>query len=322
MRSDESLKLLSVENPVSEDDLPAVDDAEVQALLGRIVLDEAADRSLFAPPPRRTRRLAPRLVLAGAVVAAAVLGVFGVLPGDKPETASAVERAAATIGAADDGILHVVTRATVTGPGGQVLSHERTEAWQLTSPPYDMRQVTYSDGQASRELAVANGRDQVYEPRTHTISTLPPGLLLPAGPARPPLPNSRRLLADPAEAQPERLRAEILRLLHSGEARDEGRVEIDGRQAIKIAAPSMRMELLVDAQTYEPIEWSVPVTGIGSSPDEGLLTTRFETYERLPANDANLTLLDLRAQHPGATVDHRITIDRDPPGKGPVGETR
>jgi hypothetical protein len=314
MRSDESLALLSRENPVSDDQLPAVDDAEVRALLERILLDDTADRPLLPPRPPRTRRLVPRLALGAAALTATVLGVFGALAGDKPETASAVERAAATIGAADDGILHVVTRATVTGPWGDVLSQERTEAWQLTSPPYDMRQVTYSDGEASREFAVADGRDQIYEPRTHTISTLPSGVLLPAGSARPPLPNSRRLLADPAEAQPERLRAEILRLLQSGEARDEGRVEIDGRQAIKIAAPSMRMELLVDAQTYEPIEWSVPVTGIGTSPDEGLLTTRFETYERLPANDANLTLLDLRAQHPGATVDQRITIDRDPPG--------
>jgi hypothetical protein len=315
MRSDQSLALLSRENPVSEDELPGSEDAPGRALLERVMLDDVPDPRILPPPARGARRVLPRLAIAGAVAAAAGLGAFGglpgdgVLPGDDPQPASAVERAAATIGAADDGILHIITRATVTGPDGRVLRSERTEAWQLTTPPYDMRQVTYSGGEAARELAVADGRDEIYDPRTDTISMLPPGLELPPGPARPPLPDARRLPADPADAGPARLRAEILRLLRSGEAREDGRTNIDGHQAIRIAAPAMQMQLLVDAETYEPIEWSVPVTGIGTSPDHGVLTTRFETYERLPASEANLALLDLRAQHPEASLDHRIGID-------------
>ena len=326
MRSDDPITLLSLENPVSEDEVPSSADADTQLLLGRILRDDGPD-----PLPPTRRRLAPRLAMAGALAAAAALGLFaalpgdGVLPGDEPESASAVERAAATIGTANGDILHVVTLATVTGPDGNVLHRERTEAWQMTSPSFDMRQVMYSDGEATRELAVVDGRPEVYDPRTNTISSLPPELDLPAGAAGPPLPGSRRPIPGdgPTDQSPERLRAQILDLLRSGEAHETGRVTVDGREAIRIVAPAMDMTLLVDAQTYEPIEWSVPVTGIGTSPDHGILTTRFETYERLPSSEANLALLDLRAQHPQATVDHRITIDRDPPGKAPVpGDTR
>jgi hypothetical protein len=158
-----------------------------------------------------------------------------------------------------------------------------------------------------REIAFADGRPEVYDPRRNTISTLPPAVSLPergrdSKPRRP-------LPVDPFDTGAERLRNRMLDLLRSGEAREDGRVTVDGREAIRIVAPSQGMTLLVDARTYEPIEWSSPVEGIGTTPDRGLQTTRFETYERLPATESNLALLDLRAQHPGAKIDRRITIE-------------
>jgi hypothetical protein len=40
-----------------------------------------------------------------------------------------------------------------------------------------------------------------------------------------------------------------------------------------------------------------------------VVTSRFETYEALPATAANLALLSLRKQHPGATVIPAATVE-------------
>jgi hypothetical protein len=307
MRNDERLALLTAENPVSEAELAGPRDAQARALLDRLLLDDGRQRTPSAPPTRRRLRVA----VAAAAVVAVALGALSLLPGDEPERASAIERAAAALGHADGDILHVVTHSTLTGPGGEVLRRERTEAWQATSEPYDMRQVITSDAGTARELAVRDGHPEVYDGRSDTISALPPALALPAGPAQPPLPNTGAPIPDDhLDTAPERLRTEILDLLRSGEAREDGHITVDGHEAVRIVAPALDMRLLVDAETYQPIEWTVPVTGIGTHPDRGLLTTTFATYERLPASDANLALLDLRAQHPGATADQRISIER------------
>jgi RNA polymerase sigma-70 factor (ECF subfamily) len=55
--------------------------------------------------------------------------------------------------------------------------------------------------------------------------------------------------------------------------------------------------LIVDAGSYQPIEWRVSLDGQTA-------VARFPTYERLPATPANAALLDLAAQHPGARVDN------------------
>lgn len=52
---------------------------------------------------------------------------------------------------------------------------------------------------------------------------------------------------------------------------------------------------LVDASTYDPIEWTT--TG-----DGGGVTLRFPVYEELPVDSASMALLDPEAQHPDAQV--------------------
>jgi hypothetical protein len=111
-----------------------------------------------------------------------------------------------------------------------------------------------------------------------------------------------RAAQDSSEAErvvEEPFRQEILELLESGQARETGRLEVAGREAIRIESQDGRHVYLVDASTYAPIEWTT--TGNG-----GGVTLRFPVYEELPVNAGSLELLDLEAQYPGAR------IERDP----------
>jgi hypothetical protein len=101
---------------------------------------------------------------------------------------------------------------------------------------------------------------------------------------------------DPAaDERVEGPRGEILALLESGRARETGRLEVAGRDAIRIESRDGRQVYLVDATTYAPIEWTS--TGNG-----GGVTLRFPVYEELPVDTESMELLDLEAQHPGARV--------------------
>jgi hypothetical protein len=94
---------------------------------------------------------------------------------------------------------------------------------------------------------------------------------------------------------PDELRAEILALLHSGRVRETGHVRVDGRDGIRLESLDGKKAYVVDASTYDPIEWT-------TSGDGGSVTLRFPLYEELPVDTGSLKLLDLEAQHPDATV--------------------
>jgi hypothetical protein len=94
---------------------------------------------------------------------------------------------------------------------------------------------------------------------------------------------------------PEEFRSDILKLLESGEARIVGHESLDGRDAIRIASVDGKQAYLVDAGTYDPIEWST--TGNG-----GGVTLRFPVYEELPVSSESMDLLSLEVQHPSAQV--------------------
>jgi hypothetical protein len=94
----------------------------------------------------------------------------------------------------------------------------------------------------------------------------------------------------------EPFRQEILELLESGKARATGRLEVAGREAIRIESLDGTRVYLVDASTYAPIEWTS--TGNG-----GGVTLRFPVYEELPVNAESLRLFDLETQYPGARVE-------------------
>ena len=94
---------------------------------------------------------------------------------------------------------------------------------------------------------------------------------------------------------PAEFRSDILSLLHSGRVRITGHVTVDGRDAIRLESLDGKKVYVVDATTYDPIEWTT--TG-----DGGGVTLRFPVYEQLPADAQSLELLDLQHQHPDAQV--------------------
>jgi hypothetical protein len=227
----------------------------------------------------RSRRLARRTALAAAAAAAAALGVLSALPGNGP---SVVERAAAALVPANGTILHVVMRN----------DELEIESWHQSSPPYDERQIIVS-GDRRFEFALADGTPQVYDAETDTIYT---------GPApRSPVAKPRATKKSGQDAQTlarggDPYREKILSLLNSGKAHEDGRATIAGREVVRIASNDGALTLLVDADTYEPVEWRITR---GSS----TTTTRFSTYEQLEATEANAAALSLTAQHPDARVD-------------------
>jgi hypothetical protein len=75
-----------------------------------------------------------------------------------------------------------------------------------------------------------------------------------------------------------------------------GRETINGRDAIRLVSDDGSVTLLVDADSYEPIEWRV-------SQDGREAVTSFPVYEHLPATDANAALVSLTGRHPGAALD-------------------
>lgn len=279
MRTDETLALLRRENPVRETDLPGAERAEARDLKRRIVLYDGPER------PPRARGIVFRLAVAGVAATAVAFGALSALPG---RDASAVERAMAALEVADGTILHTVVLTTSTRPDGAT-SSGRTEAWRQTAPPYDERVVT-----RGRELAWAGGRPEAYLARTNTIYTLRPD-------SEPPPPRDAD---DGVEGLVQRMRV----LLESGSAREAGTVTVGGRDAVRIVAGNLT--LLVDARTYRPIEWSAVA-------DDGTIeTSRFRTYELLPATAANAALLSLKAQHPGAGVEPGISFEGGASGAG------
>jgi hypothetical protein len=289
MTSDATLALLTREDPVREDDLLGPESVAASALKQRILHDDATFDA--RGPNRRLPRSAFRPAVAGVVAAAVAFGVLSVLPGSGP---SAVARAAAVLHPVEGTILHTVVVTRSTNPDGSS-STGRTESWRQQSPPYDERSVT-----EGRETATADGRPEAYLPSEDTLHVLPPEAELP--PSRSSAGTGDRLLDN------------IRRYLASGDARTNGTVTVSSREAVRITfagsqspagsrGRATQATYLVDAQTYEPIEFR----DVGD--DGTVVTSRFVTYELLPATATNLALLSLRKQHPGANVVQDVTVE-------------
>jgi hypothetical protein len=247
----------------------------------RIVADAGVVRS-----GRRRGRLVFRFALAGAAVVAIALGVLSLLPGSGP---SAVTRARAALTGPREAILHAVALGSFSNQDGGTTTWT-IETWQHNSPPYDSRWVVLG-GIQRPESAMAGGVRAFYDARTDTIYTADE----PVG-----KPRAARGGLDPLAAT---FSVEELReLLRSADAREAGRVRLDGRDAIRIVATQPAVTLLVDAETYEPLEWHIA----GNGRD---VTMRVHAYEWLPATAENETLLSLNAQHPGAAVRAAPTDD-------------
>ena len=114
----------------------------------------------------------------------------------------------------------------------------------------------------------------------------------------------RKELAHPQGGQtsgelPEEFRSEILALLDSGKVQVVGHVTVDGRDGIKLSSPDGKNVYVVDASTYDPIEWTTTGTSGG-------VTLRFPVYEELPVDSTSDRLLRLQDQHPSAQVVRNV----------------
>jgi hypothetical protein len=292
-------------------------------------LENAVRRDLGA---RRRRRRMLRAAALSAVAVAAAFGVLSALPTGGP---SIVERAAAALELSDDTILHYQLSGEQRNPDGSVVIWRSETWQLRVAPftrrqievgPEGVRAETLTRGDmnelydvrtntiyvASRQELVAAQLPKIKivpkskiakitrDPRVDTV------LVLGKGGKRPTVVTTeqgakrlREQLAqggqEPAGVLPEEYRAEILALLQSGRARETGRVEVAGRDAIRIESPHGRQVYLIDAATYAPIEWTTAGNGGG-------VTLRFPVYEELPVDTESVELLDLEAQHPGARV--------------------
>ncbi|HEU5216839.1 MAG TPA: hypothetical protein VFU30_15015 [Gaiellaceae bacterium] len=280
---------------------------------------------------RRRRRLLRGAVLL-AVAAAAALGVLSALPTGGP---SVVARAAAALQSSDDSILHYRLNAEQENPDGTSVGWSSETWQLSVAPYTRRQIEVGSDGIRAEsesngdlnELYDAS-RDTIYVatsaelraarmPKIEIVSrdTLAkligndkPEAAYLVGKGGAPY----KIIA--TEQGAERLRqqlaherrkshgvlldefhAEILALLHSGRVRVTGHVDAGGRDAIRLESLDGKKTYLVDASTYDPIEWTT--TG-----DGGGVTLRFPVYEQLSVDAESTKLLDLQAQHPGARV--------------------
>jgi len=294
-----------------------------------VELENAVRHDLGA---QRRKRWMLRAAALSVAAAAAALGLLTALPTGGP---SVVERAAAALEPPDDTILHYQLNGEQRNPDGSVVTwrsetwqlrvapftrrqievgSEGIRAETLTrgdlNELYDARTNTIFVA-SRQELAAANSPTIKVVPesaiakiahgsRADTFFVLgkdghPTVVTTEQGAKRFRARLARGEHEPTADGQVGNpFRAEILALLESGRAR-ESRVEVGGRNAIRIESPDGKQVYLVDATTYDPIEWT-------SAGNGGGVTLRFPVYEELPVDAESTELLDLEAQHPAARV--------------------
>jgi hypothetical protein len=246
---------------------------------------------------RRHRKLlaARGAALLVAVAGAAIVGVtvFGAA-GPQTETANAaiLHRVATALAPPAGTILH--ERAVVTIQG---MAPATYELWQESDSPYAYRVIKFGHEASWNGSVLAS-----YDSSTNTIVEQPGG------------PSSNSAYAPDDQA------AQLRALVASGQARIDAYTTFDGVPAYKLtvtgaSSPFLNGTVFVAKSNYHPLQIQTTLsgedrkpggagdhsstTGAGSDVPE---TIDFQTYEYLPATSANLQLLDLQAQHPGAQV--------------------
>ena len=110
----------------------------------------------------------------------------------------------------------------------------------------------------------------------------------------------------PPNHAPVDVAATIRSLISSGQAQVDGSAVVDGVPAYVLSVSGQPSGSGVANATYDVAKSDyrpLLIQGtVGCEQGQCPETVQFQTYEYLPETPANLSLLDLRAQHPGATV--------------------
>jgi hypothetical protein len=292
-------------------------------------LEDAARRDLGS---RRRRRRTIRGAVVLAAVAAAALGLLSVFGTGGP---SVVSRATAALQSSDDTILHYRFDATQQNGDGTVATWSQETWQLLVPPYTRRQIAIDTDAPRAESLSRGglnelydSVNDTIYiatskqlraarMPKIEIVSQSELEKLTGSSEASVVYMVSkggssykvvatwegarklRQRLAHAAGqssgAPSEEFRSAILALLRAGTVRVVGHVNVDGRDAIRLESLDGKEVYVVDATTYDPIEWTT--TGKG-----GGVTFRFPVYEQLPVDSDSMKLLDLEAQHPGAQV--------------------
>lgn len=233
------------------------------------------ERAVATDVGRRRRRT--RLGAVAATLGLIVV-VVNLIPGGGSDRrlptvapASAVERAAAALQQDGRTILHVhmlgrqydQTRPDI---------HWQNEFWAAAGARRSVE--TAPDGRVV-ETEEAEGLQRIWDGERVLEARAP-------APGTTPAPNDG-------------FREQVLGELRSDHARVAGHVRRGGRDALRIVMRRAGATYIVDARTYDPIEFRTRGTGGGT-------VLRFVTYERLPVTAETRKLLSISAQHGDAPV--------------------
>jgi hypothetical protein len=341
---DQVLDRLRAVDPALED---GADEARVRA---RVLLrGEAALDSRVPSPSRRV----PRIALAGGLtIAAALAAILLVAPGGNDKL-NVVAEARAALPEPDE-LVHYETVTTMSLVDADEAAEQRFAEhargdWAFAPKRYEQWstdgrwRVTRDNGKVFPKMfagdpfipgtyipdeelervgldqeiigptqeAYANGVDSFYVdgadvvvrvdvPDSATLTPSSPGGMFSGAPTI--------LGADPVTA--------IREQLDSGQLRDAGTAEFDGRTVRRLVGIDGVMEYHVDAETFEPVRvrmfmgWSEPDS---QDPAERLVNdTVFEEYETLPLDESTESLLEIDV--PAGTAEvQALGPDEQPP---------
>lgn len=288
-------------NPVtSEPDLPDLAALVAQLDLSVRPLDApAGERGRPSPWRRPALRTA---VAAGALAGSAGLAValIGGPGGGVTNVAAAVERAISP----QAGVLHTVSE-TVSTVGGKTTKSARVEAWATADP------------RRTRTTSILHIDGETVESESAVVSVNPPRTLTWVSGTK-----QVRESTEPLSARQQTPDAWLREAYAAGRVVLSGHTELDGQPAwrltVKRSAPPSQVgglevpapSVIVSANTFVPLLSVVySLASQNGSPALETQTTRYLTYEQLPADPGDYALLNFAA-HPGTE-----TVAEPPPSE-------